>query len=237
MNVSIILPTYNEKENLKVLIPMIEETFKDINHEVIIVDDSSPDGTADYINSLGNKNVKLLLRTKKEGIGAALRAGYFAANNEIILSSDSDLSFDVKDMIRLLDKLNEGYDLVVGTRHKQATYETKQLSTKLKYAISRSGNFVIKNLTGVDVTDFSANFRVMKKDVFDSIVLKEKTNPILLEMILKTKYKGYKVAEIPVMFKERMYGESKLNIYMESPKFFFKLLKMVFLYRILRWKH
>ena len=237
MDVSIVLPTYNEKENLKILIPKIETTFKDINHEIIIVDDSSPDGTEEFIHSLKNKNISLIIRKKKEGIGAALRDGYFAAKNKIILSSDSDLSFEVEDMLKLIKRINEGYDLVVGTRHKiDGNYEAKQSSTQLKHFISKLGNSLVRFITGVNLTDFSANFRAIKKDVFHKLVLKEKTNTILLEMILKTKYNGFKVGEIPVVFKERMFGESKLNLYMESPKFFIKLLKFVFLHRVLKRK-
>lgn len=234
MNVSIVLPTYNEKENLKILIPEIEGIFRNIDHEILIVDDSSPDGTADYIRSLKNKNIRLILKKKKEGIGAALRSGYFAARNQIILSSDSDLSFEVKDMLKLIDKIKEGYGLVVGTRHKKkAYYEAKKLSTKIKHFISKGGNSITRFVTGVNITDFSANFRAIRKDVFDKLVLEEKTNTILLETILKTKYKGFKVGEVPVVFKERIYGKSKLNLFKESPKFFLKLLKFVFLYRIL----
>ena len=235
MNVSIVLPTYNEKENLMILVPKIEDAFKKIEHEIIIVDDSSPDGTADYIMSLKNKNVKLVLRKKKEGIGAALREGYFAAKHMIIISSDSDLSYEVEDMLRLIKKIKDGYDLVVGTRHKKKNYyEAKSLLTIVKYTISKVGNIITRALAGVNVTDFSANFRAIKKNVFIKLTLNEKTNTILLEMILKAKYNGFKVGEIPVTFKERVYGESKLNLFKESPKFFFKLLKFVFLYRILK---
>jgi len=238
MGVSIILPTYNEKENLRILIPKIEGVFKSINHEVLIVDDNSPDGTADYINSLKNKNIRIILRSKKEGIGAALREGYFAAGHNVLLSSDSDLSFEVRDMLRLINKIEEGYDLVIGTRHKKKNYyEVKKLSTAIKYSVSKFGNMIITLITGVDITDFSANFRAIRKDVFDKLILEEKTNTILLEMILKAKYKGFRVGEIPVVFKERKYGESKLNLFKESPKFLLRLLKFTFLYRTLKWKY
>ncbi len=113
-SLSIVLPTYNEKDNINILIPRIEETFNHINHEIIVIDDSSPDGTARVSEELNKKygNIKVIVREKKEGIGAAIREGYNNANNSIILSSDSDLSFLPSDMHRLYEKVQEGYDFV-----------------------------------------------------------------------------------------------------------------------------
>ncbi len=114
----IVLPTYNEKDNIKILIPRIEETFKHINHEIIVVDDNSPDGTARVPEELNEKygNIRVIAREGKEGIGVAIREGYNNAHNSIILSSDSDLSFLSSDMYRLYEKVQEGYDFVWGSK-------------------------------------------------------------------------------------------------------------------------
>ncbi|MCX6813612.1 MAG: glycosyltransferase, partial [Candidatus Azambacteria bacterium] len=119
IKLSIILPTYNEAENLKILIPQIEGEFKDGSLEIIVVDDNSPDGTKELLETLNNnfKNIKLISRPKLMGIGSAIRDGYNLAQGEYILSSDADLSFKVDDMRRLYEKLNEGYDLVLAYRH------------------------------------------------------------------------------------------------------------------------
>lgn len=236
---SIVLPTYNERKNISIFIPKIEAYFgkKNIFLEIIVVDDNSPDGTADACRKLNKKyrNIRVVVRKKDRGIGSALREGYNLARGEIILSSDTDLSFEVGDMIRLVNKIDEGYDLVVGSRHMhRSDYEKKKSGTKLKWFISFFGNKMVCLISGVKIHDFSANFRAINRQVWNKIETKENTNSILMEMIIKTHYKGYKVTEIPVAFKDRIYGESKLKLGMEAPKFFIKLIKVAFEARILK---
>ncbi len=238
-SLSIVLPTYNEKDNIKILIPEIEKTFNHINHEIIVVDDSSPDGTATASEKFNKEygNIRVIVREKKEGIGAAIREGYNNARNSIIISSDSDLSFLPSDMYRLFEKIQEGYDLVLGSRHSEYSfYELTTLKVRIKGWISKNGNRVLRLITGIRVHDFSANFRAIRKDVWKRINTIEKTNTLLLEMILKCKYGGLKVTEIPVTFKDRIYGESKLNLGIEAPKFLIKMIKYVVMYRLMGYK-
>lgn len=238
-SISIVLPTYNERENIEILIPEIEKTFEGINHEIIVVDDSSPDGTADVSEALNREygNVRVIVRKKKEGIGAAIREGYNKANNAIIISSDSDLSFTPSDMYKLYEKIQEGYDLVLGSRHSESSfYETTTLKIKIKGWVSKNGNRVLRFITGIGINDFSANFRAIRRETWAQINTKEKTNTLLLEMILKCKYGGLKVTEIPVVFKDRIYGESKLNLTVEAPKFLIKMIIYVMKYRFSGYK-
>ena len=237
MKLSVVIPTYNEKENIKILIPEIEQLFHkkfENDFEIVIVDDNSPDGTKESALKLNKRygNIRVITRKKKEGIGAALREGYNKAKGVLILSTDADLSFDVEDMEKLLMEINKGYDLVVGSRHlSKQDYKKPNLKIKIKGFISKYGNIMTKLLTNININDFSANFRIIKKSVWNELKVADNTNSILLEMILKTKYKGYKVKEMPVVFKDRMYGESKLNLAIESPKFFIKLVFYVLRYR------
>lgn len=234
MKLSIILPTYNERRNISILIPKIEELFKKEKHEIIIVDDNSPDGTALCAQELNKRfgNIKTIVREKREGIGAALRQGYDEAIGDIILSMDSDLSFSLGDLHAVLQKIDEGYDLVVGSRHTtKENYEMKLLETKVKGFVSRFGNKITSFVTGIDIHDFSANFRGIRKEVWKKISVKDNTNTMLLEMILKAYYSKFRIAEVPVLFKERVYGVSKLNLKYEAPKFFIKLIYYTLLYR------
>lgn len=236
---SIVLPTYNEKDNIKILIPQIEKTFKHINHEIIVVDDSSPDGTAWVSEELNKKygNIRVIVREKREGIGAAIREGYNNAINSIIISSDSDLSFTPSDMYRLYEKIQEGYDLVLGNRHsKDSFYESTTLKVEIKRWISKNGNRIIQLITDIKINDFSANFRAIRKNIWEQISTREKTNTLLLEMILKCKYGGLRVTEIPVTFKDRIHGESKLNLGAEAPKFLIKMFIYVLKYRFTGYK-
>lgn len=235
LSLSIVIPTYNELENIKIIIPQIENAFADIKHEILVVDDSSPDKTGTCALELNKQygNIRLINREKKEGIGAALREGYNTAKGTVILSSDADLSFTVSDMRRLYEKINEGYDLVIGARHniKGCYYEMNRPITKIKGMVSRIGNAALRSLASVDIHDFSANFRAIRKTAWQKIELKENTNVILFEMIIKAKYKGLKIIELPVSFKDRIYGKSKLNLSKEILKSVFKSIVYLVQYR------
>src|SRR3990172_1985671 len=106
-SLSIVLPTYNEKDNVKILIPLLEKKFSGIDHEIIVVDDSSPDGTGKEVLKLAAEipHVRLIVRKEKNGIGGALRHGYNNAANDIVLSCDADLSFSPDDRVKLYDKI------------------------------------------------------------------------------------------------------------------------------------
>jgi dolichol-phosphate mannosyltransferase len=234
---SIILPTYNERENIAILIPRVEHLLKreHINGEILVVDDSSPDGTADVARELQKKyaNIKVIVRQKKEGLGAALREGYNLASGRVILSMDTDLSLDEKDIQKFLEKINTGFGLVVGSRHhKKGKYERNSLKTFVKSMVSIFGNMLTRFLTGVDVQDFSLNYRAIRKDVWKSIKTSESKNVFLLEMIVKSKHAGYAIAEIPVVFKDRIYGESKMKLHEQVLPFLKKAIIYAIKYRI-----
>ncbi|MBI2658926.1 glycosyltransferase [Candidatus Woesearchaeota archaeon] len=240
MELSVIIPTYNEKKNVGILIPRIEQLFYKRyrnDFEIIVVDDKSPDGTAESIIKLNNAygNIRLITKKKKEGIGSALKEGYSNARGSLILSTDADLSFDVRDMLRLLTAIKKGRDLVVGSRHRAGGfYEKPNIKTKIKGFISKYGNMMTRILTNIDINDFSANFRIIRRNVWKKLKVADNANSILLEMILKAKYKGYKVAEVPVMFIDRKYGKSKLSLIKEMPKFLMRLVYYIIKYRILK---
>lgn len=228
LDLSIILPVYKERQNLEILIPEIEEKFKDCLLEIIIIDDDSRDGTEELLLEFNKhyRNINLIKRPALMGIGSALREGYNDAKGEFILSSDADLSFTVFDMARLYKKIKEGYDFVLGYRHgKQAYYENKTPLVKIKYFISKGGNWIVKNLSGINIKDFSANFRIIRQNKWRELKTVENTNTILFEMVLKAAKKKFKLAEIPVSFYERKFGKSKLNLWKEAPKFLLKFIR------------
>lgn len=228
---SVVLPTYNERENLAVLIPEVEKAFGHLVLEIIVVDDGSMDGTKELLSELNVTfgNIKPIYRKSLGGIGSALRDGYNNASGEFILSSDADMSFPVGDMVKLYQKIKEGYDFVTGYRHGgEGYYEKRTASVKIKYIISRFGNVVVRKLSGIKVRDFSANFRVIRRVKWLELKTKENTNSLLFEMIVKATQKGFLITEIPVHFHERRFGTSKLNLWKEAPKFLIKALKYVF---------
>jgi len=233
MDLSIILPTYNEKKNISILVPQLEAMCKKhkISCEILVVDDSSPDGTAEEARRQNKKykNVRAIVRPEKQGIGAALHQGYDLAKGDLVVSMDSDLSLDNEDIPKLIKLMEEkGYDLVVGSRHLQGGgYEKRYLKTVVKSVMSTGGNFFIRTYLRLPVHDFSLNFRLIKRDVWKKIspLMKEKQHVWLLEQIYRTRHEGYNVGELPVTFKDRIYGESKTELSKQAPLFLKKAIK------------
>jgi dolichol-phosphate mannosyltransferase len=220
MNLSIILPTYNESENLKVLIPEIQQNFKDA--DIIVVDDNSPDNTAKVAESLG---VRVINRKRKEGLGAALKQGYNEARHEIIISMDADCSISVKDIFRVIEKL-ENNDLVVGSKYSKSS-EARGFSSKKQKILSYLGNKFFIILFRLPVDDVTLNLRGFTKKVWNQLYLEEKSNVFLLEMLIEAKSKNMRIAQIPIVFSERQYGQSKTNLKKLFPLYFQFLLRVI----------
>ncbi len=228
--ISVILPTYNEKENIVKLIENIEDVSRknNIESEIVVIDDNSPDGTADTVKKMSGKytNIRLFIRERKLGLASAHILGYKKAKGEIIISMDTDLSHDPKEIPNFIRKLNEGYDVVVGSRHiKGSYYEKKALNTKIKYFLSKYGNVLSALISHVPIHDFTNGYRAFRKKVSDNVQIESTGNSFLMEFIVKAHKKGYKITEIPVTFFDRIAGKSKIKHGKESIRYFFKLFK------------
>ncbi len=235
IKLSIVLPAYREKENLEVLIPQIEKEFEDTSFEVIVVDDNSGDGTRELIQELQSRDprVVLLERPSLLGIGSALRDGYNLARGEFILSSDADLSFSTTDMRSLLEKIQSGYELVLGYRTPPSDRNSASFDTSLKGRIendliSPMSNFVIGFVSGLGLKNYNTNFRILKSDLWKSIKTVEDRQFFLLETIYRAKQQGARIAEIPVTFSMRRIGDSKVSFFRQAPGYLIKLLRIVF---------
>lgn len=231
---SIVLPTYNERENVGIFIPRLAETFKDVPHEIIVVDDNSPDGTAEVVRSLQKQffNLRLLVRSGKLGVGSALRYGYNAAEGNIILSSDADLAFQPADLLKLYRAVAGGYDLAIGSRHSSASgRDIPTLVGRFRYAVSRLGNRFLRLVFGIPLDDFSMNCRAIRRDLWSSLHSRENSNFFFFEMAFLTKAKGAKIIGVPVTFTDRKFGASKINLLVEIPKAFLKMIVFLFRYR------
>lgn len=227
LSVSVVIPTYNERQNVEILIPELHETLKGRPHEILVVDDRSPDGTGAAVLALAKTipNVRLITKARREGIGAALRRGYDEGRCDILLSTDADLSFSTADVLKLIDGIESGSDLVLGCRHADGgRYLAPTLQIKLKHAVSMLGNMVVRAVTGLAVRDYSANFRAIRRDVWNTILTQENTNSLLLEMVIKVARVGRVITEVPVTFDDRRFGKSKLNLWVEAPKSVIRLM-------------
>ena len=229
--VSVVLSTYNERENLSNLVPIIESILTQ-NHmlgEIVVVDDNSPDGTSDVAKAFGKKygNVRLLWRPRKMGPGLAHADGYKFANGEIIVGMDTDFSHSPYDIPRFVAKIEEGYDLVVGSRYiRGGQYEVKSFQTLKKSIASRLGNVLIRILSGVPLHDFTGALRAIRREVVQNVNTASKGNSFFMEFIIKAHTEGYALTEIPITFRDRVAGSSKLSLGNQSFQMIFDLLKL-----------
>ena len=229
--VSVVLSTYNEKENLSNMIPLIENILSThgLKGEIIVVDDNSPDGTSDVARKLGEQygNVRLLWRPAKLGPGSAHADGYKFARGEIVVGMDTDFSHDPHDIPRFVAKIREGYDLVVGSRYiRGGTYEVKSFDTLKKSIASRLGNILILILTRAPVHDFTTALRAIRYEVIHEVDTESKGNSFFMEFIIKSYRRGYRLAELPITFRDRVAGTSKLKLGKQSFKMISDLLKL-----------
>lgn len=198
-----IIPTYNEKENIKKLIPKIAKTLK-TDYEIIIVDDNSPDKTAEEAKKLGKRyNVKVIRRSGKLGLSSAVVAGFEKAKGEILGVMDADLSHPVDKLPEMLKAMKIN-DMVVGSRYvKGGDIGNWTLKRKI---ISKGATLLAKPITSLK--DPMSGFFMIRRSL-----LKAKLNPkgykIALEIYAKSKPK--RVKEIPIKFIDRESGSSKMN--------------------------
>ncbi len=240
MKIVVITATYNEKGNIERLIDIIEtEVFPKIkNHEIslLVADDNSPDGTGVVVRRLMKKWKNLSIHSgERKGLGAAyLRAINFAIeefNADVIFEIDADLSHDPKEIPNFLKKIEEGYDIVTGTRYSEGGSMPKNWPIHRK-AFSVIGNLLVKIITcRFYIYDWTGGFRAIKKEVF----LKEKDKltsfqgyTFQVAFLYKALLDGYKIGHVPIHFTDRTLGRSKI-----APlEYIVNLLKYVILERI-----
>ena len=217
---SIILPTYNERENLPIIFYLIDKYMNEagLNYEVVIVDDNSPDGTLKVAQAIqksyGQKSrVIIVSRKGKLGLGTAYSAGLQAANGERIVLMDADLSHHPKfipQMARLMDDENK-VEIVTGTRYMPgggvAGWDFKR---KL---VSQGANILADFLLNPTVSDLTGSFRLYQRPALESILGQVTCQgyAFQMEIVVLAKKAGYKFAEVPITFVDRLYGESKLG--------------------------
>lgn len=213
--ISIVLPTYNEVENIEPMIKKVESVFKknSLKGEILVVDDKSPDDTAGKALELNKRfgNIRVITPEKREGAGKAHKIGYDHAKGDIIIAMEADLSCDVGDIPVLVDKINEGYDLVVASRYAKDGSTDKPLKNII---LSKYGNKFISFISGIKVTDFTIAYRAFRKEINSSIKPLEKDgNPFLMEFVLKAGKKGFKIGEIGTKYTHRAKGVTKNRLF------------------------
>jgi glycosyltransferase involved in cell wall biosynthesis len=204
VDISIVVPVYNEEENLKELhtkliniIPSITE-----NYEIIFVDDASTDNSFGILKEINkeDKKVKVIKFRRNFGQSAAISAGFDYSKGDVIITMDGDLQNDPEDMPKLLEKLEkEDYDVVCGWRFDRA-------DSMLKKAFSRMANRLRRRFTAEDIHDSGCTLRAYNKECLDDLELYGEMHRYIPALLL---WKGYKIGEVKVRHHKRMYGKTK----------------------------
>jgi dolichol-phosphate mannosyltransferase len=227
MLVVIVTPTYNEKENIKKLIPKIlAQKISGVKFKVIVVDDNSPDETAKVAKQF--RNVQVISRPAKLGLGSAYVTGFGEAikqKADIIFSMDADLSHDVYYIKDFINAINVGADVVIGSRYVKGGGTNWPISRKI---ISGGANTLAKTILGVPAKDLTSGYRCYKSSILKKALnreFKSTSYSFLEEMIYYCHLEKAKILEVPIFFKDRTIGKSKLRK-MEIVKFPFTLLRL-----------
>lgn len=230
---SIIIPTYNEKE---IIGDSIKRIFGSLNKhkiksvEVIIVDDSK-DGTEKILKKLAKscKNLKLIHRESSKGIGSAVREGIFHAKSRFGIIFMADAPDDIKYIPPIIEKLRNGYDLVHTSRFmKGSKIEGYPF---IKTLANRLANYTVRlAFLRFDLKDFTSLFKGFRIDKIKKMELEADEFDLGLEIALKAIRKNYKIIEVPVSWKEREAGKSKLMLSKQGPKYAKRALKLFFTY-------
>ncbi len=206
MDISVVIPVYNEAESLVALHEQLGQSLAGVGgeYEIIFVDDGSRDGSFEVLEGLhqADGRVKVIQFRRNFGKSAALAAGFAEAQGEIIFTLDADLQDDPVEIPRFLEKLEQGYDLVTGWKFPRLDPLSKTLPSKL-------ANFTIRTTSGIQIHDFNCGFKAMRREVAEEITLYGEMHryiPVLAHQ------RGFRVGEIKVKHHPRRFGQSKYGI-------------------------
>ncbi len=207
MDLSIVIPVYNEKESVGHLYDRLNNVLSKlkITYEVILIDDGSTDGTYAELIRIHKKNssYKIIRFRRNFGQTSAMSAGFHYSNGNVIITLDADLQNDPKDIPTLLKKLDEGYDIVSGWRKDR---KDKAISRRFPSVVA---NKIISQLTGVHLHDYGCTLKAYRKEVIENIELYGEMHRYIPAIASRM---GVSVAEIPVTHHGRQYGKSKYGI-------------------------
>jgi glycosyltransferase involved in cell wall biosynthesis len=203
---SIFFPAYNDSGTIASLVIAALRTARKLtpDHEVIVVNDGSADGTAEILDELARtySEVRVVHHEKNRGYGGALRSGFASATRELVFYTDGDAQYDPAEMEVLWRRFGADVDLVNG-------YKISRSDPMHRIVIGRIYHHTVKLLFGLTVRDVDCDFRMMRRSIFDTVHLEKNSGVICLEMMKKITDGGYRIAEVPVHHYHRAYGKSQ----------------------------
>lgn len=212
----LVLPTYNEADNLRALVAKARQHLP-AEARILIVDDSSPDGTGELADEIAAEGggIEVLHRSTKEGLGPAYIAGFrraLEAGAGRVMEMDVDFSHDPTDLPRLLAAVDGGADLAIGSRY-VAGGGVEDWPASRRF-ISRAGSAYARRVLGVPVQDLTGGFKCFRREVLEAIdfaSVESKGYSFQIEMTYRAVKRGFKVVEVPITFRDRLKGTSKMD--------------------------
>jgi dolichol-phosphate mannosyltransferase len=219
-NAWLILPTYNEVENVEAMVRAASEVLEsatDGAFHILVVDDGSPDGTGEIADRLASEHdwMKVLHRTEKNGIGPAYLAGFrYALDHgaEFVMEMDCDFSHDPADLARLLGALDQGADLALGSRYVPGGGVMDW--GLLRRVISQGGSTYARLILGLSIRDLTGGFKCFRREVLEAIhfdSVRSQGYAFQVELTYRAVEAGFRVVEVPIIFRDREQGQSKMS--------------------------
>jgi glycosyltransferase involved in cell wall biosynthesis len=207
LELSVVIPLYNEEDNIEPLYLRLKEVLERLgkDYEIIFVDDGSTDGSFESLKRLHTDDplLKVIRLRRNFGQSAAFAAGFDRSEGRIIVTMDADLQFDPADIPKLLDKIDEGYDIVSGwRRHRQDTFLTRRLPSSV-------ANWLISGITSVRLHDFGCSLKAYRREVIQNVQLYGELHRFIPAL---ASWMGVRVAEVPVSHHPRRFGKSKYDL-------------------------
>jgi dolichol-phosphate mannosyltransferase len=210
----VILPTYDERNTIDAVLERLMALPAQV--DALVIDDSSPDGTADVVRTRAEANprIRLVVRPSKSGLASAYLEGFRTAAAEgydLVVEMDSDLSHQPEELSRLLEGARE-HDLTIGSRYVPGGSVTNW--SRARVALSKAGNLYARMLLGLPVHDATSGFRVYRRELLEDLLgdpIHSEGYGFQIELVYRSWRRGFDVAEVPISFREREHGESKIS--------------------------
>ena len=218
MKLSIIIPAHNEQDNIVDIINRIEQSI-DITHELVVVNDHSTDKTAELVNKLAKvyNNIRLVENKLDQGFANTIKTGFKNATGDVVVTIMADLCDDLSTIKAMLNRINEGYDIICGSRYIKGGLRIG--GSRLKGLFSTFAGWSLYYLLGLPTHDIANAFKMYRKKVLDTIDINSNSFEISMEIPLKAYYLGFKITEVPTVWRERKKGKSSFKMFKLFPNY------------------
>ena len=205
-SISAFFPAYNDAGTIASMVVTADRTLRELadDSEVIVVNDGSPDHTADVLADLQTRypRLRVITHPSNRGYGGALRSGFANASKELVCYTDGDAQYDPREFKLLVEQLRDGVDVVQG-------YKIQRHDPLHRIIIGKLYHSIVKTMFGLSVRDVDCDFRLIRRQVFDTVELTQDSGVICVELMTKIEQAGFRIAEVPVHHYHRAYGQSQ----------------------------